>query len=58
MGIEEGLEQGIEQGLEQGIEQGVVQNNLNNARKMKQHHLSFDLISKITGLDYNTISSL
>lgn len=57
-GLEQGLEQGIEQGLEQGIEQGVVQNNLNNARKMKQHHLSFDLISQITGLDYNTISSL
>lgn len=57
-GLEQGLEQGIEQGLEQGIEQGVVQNNLDNARKMKHHHLSFELIGKITGLDYNTISSL
>ena len=45
-------------GVDEGIEKGLLQNNLNNARKMKQHHLSFDLISQITGLDYNTISSL
>ena len=48
----------FKQGIKQGIEQGIEQNKIANARKMKQHNISYDLIGDITGLDSSLIANL
>ena len=54
----EGLEKGMEKGMEKGLEKGAEQKNLDNARKMKEKGISFDMIADITGLSEEAIRLL
>ncbi len=53
-GIEQGIEQGIEKGIERGIEQGrtegVRRKALEDARRLRDHGVSWDIITDVTGL--------
>ena len=57
-GMAQGIAQGITQGIAQGKAQGMAQANQENARKMKADGMSFDLISKYTGLSKEEIDKL
>lgn len=57
-GMAEGLEKGMAEGLEKGMEKGAEQKNLENARKMKEKGISFDVIADITGLSVEAIRLL
>ena len=50
--------EGEQAGMKVGLEKGRRENIDETARKMKEEKLSFELISKITGLDINTIKNL
>ncbi len=60
--LEKGIKQGIQQGEQSGIEKGKIEGELEGriktAKKMKQDGLSFDLISKYTGLTIEDINKL
>ena len=58
VGLEEGKLVGLEEGKLVGIKEGIEQANIDNARKMKQRNMSYDLIGDITGLDSKLIASL
>ena len=45
-------------GLEEGIEQGIEQNKVEIAKNMLKDIEDYQLISKYTGLDVNTIKEL
>lgn len=45
-------------GLEEGIEQGIEERTVEIATKMLNEGLSFDMISKFTGLSTSQIQSL
>lgn len=53
-GLEEGLKQGLEKGLEQGIEKGIIK----TAKNMINIGMSFEDISKVTGLSIKKIEKL
>lgn len=57
-GMAEGMAIGMEKGMEKGIEKGAEQKNLDNARKMKEKGISFDMIADITGLSEEAIRLL
>ena len=61
-GIEHGMEKGeaigIEKGEAIGIEKGIEQEKISNARMMKKENIKTSIISKVTGLDINTIMNL
>ena len=50
--------EGEQAGMKVGLEKGRRENIDETARKMKEEKLSFELISRITGLDINTIKNL
>ena len=51
--------QGVrEEGLMQGLQQGERREKISNARKMKAHGLSIDMISDITGLSIEEIRNI
>ena len=52
------LIEGEQAGMKVGLEKGRRENIDETARKMKEEKLSFELISRITGLDINTIKNL
>ena len=52
------FKEGESLGYERGIEQGIEQEKISNARKMKKENIANSIISKVTGLDINTIASL
>ena len=47
-----------EDALEEGMEIGLKKEKINNAKSMKEHGLSIDLISSITGLSKKEISKM
>ena len=47
-----------EDALEEGMEIGLKKEKINNAKSMKEHGLSIDLISSITGLSEKEISKM
>lgn len=49
-GLVQGLERGLEQGMQQGMQQGFRASKLEDARKMQEHGISWDVITDITGL--------
>ena len=49
-GIEQGLERGQKMGIETGKAQGQRINALDNARKMLERGLSWDVITDVTGI--------
>ena len=51
-------DEGISQGIEQGISQGVEQRNIEIAKNMLKDTQDYELISKYTGLDTNTLQKL
>ena len=51
-------DEGISQGIEQGISQGVEQRNIEIAKNMLKDTQDYELISKYTGLDTNTLEKL
>ena len=53
-----GIEHGIEKGEAIGIEKGIEQEKISNARMMKKENIKTSIISKVTGLDINTIMNL
>jgi hypothetical protein len=48
--IQEGLEKGRLEGREEGLEQGLRQKATEDARKMLEHGISWEIITDITGL--------
>ena len=52
------FKEGESLGYERGIEQGIEQEKISNARMMKKENIANSIISKVTGLDINTIASL
>ena len=50
--------EGLEKGMAEGMEKGAEQKNLENARKMKEKGISFDVIADITGLSVEAIRLL
>ena len=56
--FKEGEMLGIEEGKTLGIEEGKALTNIDNAKKMKKESCTLEFISKITGLDINTIKNL
>ena len=57
-GISQGIEQGISQGIEQGISQGIEQRNVEIAKNMLKEKLDIATISRMTGLDADTLEKL
>ncbi|MBN2801692.1 MAG: hypothetical protein JXR91_01225, partial [Deltaproteobacteria bacterium] len=57
-GREEGREEGIKQGREEGREEGIEKEKINAAITMKKDGLSYEIISKYTGLTINQIEKL
>ena len=57
-GLEKGMAEGLEKGMAEGLEKGAEQKNLENARKMKEKGISFDVIADITGLSVEAIRLL
>jgi predicted transposase YdaD len=49
-GIKEGIEKGIERGIEQGIAAGIQAKALENARKLVEHGVSWEIITSATGV--------
>ncbi len=49
-GEQRGIQKGIEQGIEQGIEKGARHKALEAARKMREHGISWEIITSATGL--------
>ena len=58
MAYEDGISQGIEQGISQGISQGVEQRNVEIAKNMLKEKLDIATISRMTGLDADTLEKL
>ncbi|MDR2141539.1 MAG: hypothetical protein LBR11_07100 [Deltaproteobacteria bacterium] len=58
LGREQGREQGLELGREQGLELGREQGIKRTALSMKAEGLSFETISKVTGLSIEEIRNL
>ena len=56
--LEEGQALGRAEGQALGRAEGIAQNNQENAKKMKENGIDFDLISKITGLTKKQIMLL
>lgn len=56
-GIEQGIEQGLAKGLQQGLEQGIQTSKRDDARKMREHGISWDVITDITGLKPEDLQS-
>ena len=55
---EDGQKEGMEKGIEKGMVKGMEKANLDNAKKMKENGIPYDLIAKITGLSIDKINSL
>ena len=51
-------EDALEEGMEKGVKKGLKIEKINNAKSMKEHGLSIDLISSITGLSKKEISKM
>ena len=51
-------EDGISQGIEQGISQGIEQRNVEIAKNMLKEKLDIATISRMTGLDADTLEKL
>ena len=49
---------GRAEGRIEGLADGIAQNNQENAKKMKENGIPYDLISKITGLSKKQIMML
>lgn len=47
---QEGIEIGLERGLERGIEQGTRRKGLEDARKMREHGIAWDIVTDVTGI--------
>jgi predicted transposase/invertase (TIGR01784 family) len=47
---EEILQRGRSEGLEQGIEQGIRTSKLEDARKMREHGIEWNIVTDITGI--------
>ena len=47
---QEGIERGIEQGIEQGIERGARSKALGAAHKMREHGITWDIVTDVTGI--------
>lgn len=56
-GLERGIEQGLAKGLQQGLEQGIQTSKRDDARKMREHGISWDVITDITGLKPEDLQS-
>ena len=54
----EGRAEGRKEGIELGVLKGQRTEKIDNARKMKRHGLSLELIADITGLSLDEVSSL
>ena len=54
----EGHEQGLQEGRAEGRAEGQRDEKVENARKMKAHGLSLELIAEITGLTTDEVSNL
>ena len=48
--IDWGRQEGIEIGMERGLEKGVRANKLENARKMREHGIAWEIVTDITGI--------
>jgi len=46
----EGIEIGMERGLEKGVEKGVRATKLEDARKMREHGIAWEIITDVTGI--------
>jgi predicted transposase/invertase (TIGR01784 family) len=57
-GIEKGKKEGIKEGIEKGIEKGEKKRELEIAQNLLQEGLSYEQISKVTGLDLEIIKSM
>ena len=55
---EESYKDGRAEGRIEGLADGIAQNNQENAKKMKENGIPYDLISKITGLSKKQIMML
>jgi predicted transposase/invertase (TIGR01784 family) len=42
--------EGMEKGLEEGLEQGIRASKLEDARRMREHGIAWDVVTDITGL--------
>ncbi len=49
-GIAKGMEQGLEKGIQQGLQQGIRASKLEDARKMREHGIGWEVITDVTGL--------
>ena len=49
---------GLEQGIEQGIEQGSQNKQIEIAKNMLKENMDISIISRITGLDVDTLKKL
>jgi predicted transposase/invertase (TIGR01784 family) len=43
-------QEGIEIGMERGLEKGVQSNKLESARKLREHGVSWEIVTDVTGL--------
>jgi predicted transposase/invertase (TIGR01784 family) len=57
-GIQEGREEGIQEGIQEGRLEGIQEGRLEVAKKALAEGAAEELVSKITGLDMDTISRL
>ena len=51
-------EEGLAEGKKEGIKEGKKEEKISNAKKMKEENIDINIISKITGLSIEEISSL
>jgi flagellar biosynthesis/type III secretory pathway protein FliH len=47
---QEGIEIGMEKGRTQGMEEGIRTSNLENARKMREHGIAWEIVTDVTGI--------
>jgi len=49
-GLEKGREQGLEKGRVEGLEEGLRQKAVEDARKMREPGIPWDIVTDVTGL--------
>lgn len=43
-------QEGIEIGMEKGVEKGVQATQIDNARKMREHGIAWEIVTDVTGI--------
>ena len=57
-GLQEGLQEGRQKGLQEGLQKGEIETRMNIALNMLKEGMPFELIVKLTNLDFEEIKDL